>query len=327
MVTNVGLFSGSYARYAFETTFGTAIADGSLTTYFGHNVKFNRTIKNNIERIPDLNTRNYTKFGAKKVEGTWGADFQVSNFSFMKGVLGSVADAGSGPYTHTYSEANVPPSLTIQASEDLDTDSEQTLTGCLIDKFSMNLNVGEIVKGKLDGTYIKEVKDSTLNTNGNSQDAEDVFSFSHGTIELPTSTTIGEIQSCDVSISNNAELIWGLGSRFATQRAFKQRVYEFKINKIREQDSDFLDKLYGSTTTMSSANKPADTATLNLTLTNGLGTTLLRSFTMKVDSLQVDDFSSTLSPGDLTKEDVTLYALGLNSSSKAVYTNNTATSP
>lgn len=327
MVTQVGVFSSAYARYGYESAFGTSPGDSSLTTYFGHNVKFSRTIKNNIERIPNLNTRNYSKFAAKKVDGTWNADFQVSNLYFMKGVLGSVADAGAGPYTHTYNEANTPPSLTIQSSEDLDTDSETTMTGCLINKFTMNMNVGEVVTGKLEGTYVKEINDTTLNANGNSADSEEVFTFAHATLELPTSTTMLEVQSLDMAITNNADLIWGLGSRFATQRAFKQRVYEFKISKVRELSADLQDSLYGSTTTMSNPNTPSNVATLNLTLSNGLGTTLLRSFSIKVDNLQLDDITRPLTPGEITKEDATLYALALNSSSKSVYTNNTSTSP
>lgn len=245
----------------------------------------------------------------------------------MKGVLGSVADAGAGPYTHTYSEANTPPSITIQTSEDLDTDSEATLTGCLIDKCTLDMNVGEVIGTKLSGTYAKEIKDSTLNTNGNSADSEEVFTFAHATLELPTSSTILEVQSLSMSIMNDSELLWGLGSRFATQRAYKKRTYEFKINKIRELDSDFLDKLYGSTTTMSNPNKPADTATLNLTISNGLSTTNLRSFTMKIDNLQVDEETIALNTGDIIKDDVTLFGLSLDGSSKAVYTNNTSTSP
>lgn len=327
MVTNVGVGTTAYARYGYESTFGTSPGDSALTTYFGHNVKFSRTIKNNTERIPNLNSRNYGKFAARKVEGTWSSEFTVSNFYWMKGLFGSVATAGAGPYTHTYSEANTPPSITIQTSEDLDTDSEATLTGCVMDKATLSMNVGEVVTGKIDGTYIKEVKDSTLNTNGNSADTEDVFTFAHGTIELPNSTAIAEIQSCEFSFANNAELIWGLGSRFATQRAFKQRVYEFKINKIREQDSDFLDKLYGSTTTMSNPNNPANTATIELTLTNGLASTSTRSFVMLLDNVQVDEDTIAYTPGEVMKEDVTLFALALNSSSKAVYTNNTNAHP
>ena len=326
MATAIGNFSTSYARYAYEATFGTAPSDASITTYFGHNVKFSATAKNNIERIPELNTRNYGKYSAKKFEGTWAADFQVSNFYWMKSLF-SVATTGAGPYTHTYSEANVPTSMTIQQTEDLDTDSERTLTGCITDKMTLSFNTGDVVSGKLDGTYVKEIKDSTMNANGNGSDAEEVFTFAHATLELPTSTTLTEVQSLEISIANNSELIWGLGSRFATQRAFKQRVYEIKIGKTREADADLLDDFYGSTTTISNPNNPANIATLNLTVSNGLSTTNLRSFTMKLANLQVEDYSAPLTPGEIVKEDATLYALALDGTSKAVYTNNTASHP
>jgi len=327
MVNTVGTFATSYARYGYEATFGTSPGDAALTTYFGHNVKFTSTAKNNIERIANLNNRNYTQMAAKKFEGTWSSDAQASNFYWMKGVLGDVTDAGAGPYTHTYNETNCPPSITIQQSEDLATPSERTMVGCLINKASLNLTVGEVVTVKMDGTYASESKDAVLNTNGNGADAEDVFTFAHGVLELPTSTTLTEVQSVDISIMNNADLLWGLGSRFATERVFKQRVYEIKLGQTREADTNTLNKFYGSTTTLSNPNKPADVASLFLTMSNGLGGTALRQFDIKLVNLQVDEYSAPLIPGEVVKEGTTLYALALDPTTKAVYTNNTAVSP
>jgi hypothetical protein len=327
MATVVGVGTTSYVRYGYESTYGTSPGDSSLVTYFGHNVKFSPSAKNNIERIPEMNSRNYNKYAAKSFEGSYSLDFDVSNFYFMKGILGSVASVTTTSTAHTYSEANLPPGITIQSSEDLDTDSERTYTGCLMDKLTLSMNVGEIVKGRIDGMYQKEVKDSSLNTNGNSADTEEVFTFAHATVELPTSTTLTEVQSCEISITNNWEPIYGMGSRLFTQRAAKQRVYEIKLGKVREADSDLLNSFYGSTTTLANPNKPADVATFNLTLTNGLSTTSTRSFTMKLDSLQIDPYNIAYNPAEVLKEDVTLYATNLNSSSKAVYTNNTGTHP
>jgi len=328
MATNVGKFSSSYVRYGYESTYGTAVADGSLTTYFGHNVKFNATAKNNIEKIPNLNNRNYTKYAAKKFEGSWSADFQVSNWYWMKGVLGSVATTGGGPYTHTYNEAVTPPGITIQQSEDLDSDSERSFTGCLINEATVSFSVGDVVSGKLSGIYQKEAKDTTpLNANGNSADSEEVFTFAHATLELPQSTTLTEVQSLEISINNNWEPIWGLGSRLFTQRAAKQRDYLIKVKKTREADSDLLDDFYGSTTALANPNKPADIATMELTVTNGLATTSERSFTMLLDLIQVDEYGSPVNTGEVSNEDVTLFALNLNSSSKAVYINNTSAHP
>lgn len=324
-MANPGIGTKSYARYGYESVYNTAVADGSLSTYFGHNVKFTASPKNNFERIPNLNSRNYTRFAAKKFEGSFNADFDVSNFYFLKGLIGTPTTTGGGPYTHTYAESTTPSGATIQMSEDLDTDSERTLTGCIFDKATLNFNVGEVVTGRIDGLYASESKESTLNATGNATDSEEVFTFSHATLELPDTTTITLVDSLEMSVSNNAELIWGLGSRKASQRAFKTRAYEFKLNKIREQDTDLLDKFYGSATSLSDPNSPAPATTLQLTLTNGLSSTNLRRFIMTLGDIQVEDYSTTLNASEVVKEGVTLYALKV--SGALTYENNSSTHP
>lgn len=324
MVTQIGLGTTSYARYGYESAFGTAPADAALIQYFGHNIKFTPSIKNNVERIADLNNRNYTKIVAKKFEGSFTVDGEVASLYWMKAVLGSVADTGAGPYAHTYDEANTPPSITIQSSEDLDTNSERTFKGCSIDKCTFTLNVGEIATFRLDGMYKIETKDSTLNTNGNSFDPEEVFTVGQMFIELPNGTTLAEVESAEITITNNVEYIWDLNSRFATARAFKQRVYEVRIKKVREQDLDFLDKMYGDTATPGT---PTTSATFVMNLNNGLSSTSERSFVLGLANLMPDTHTLPYTPGEVLKEDVTLLALSLDPTLKAVYTNNTATAP
>ena len=319
-----GKGSSSYVRYGYESVFGTTPGDSSLTTYFGHNVKFTASPTNNIERIPNLNDRNYSKFAAKKFEGSFTVDFQASNFYALKGVLGSVSTDGGGPYNHKYSESATPSGATIQSSEDLGTDSERTFVGCVFNNYTLNANVGEVVTGRIDGIYRSESKDSTLNTNGNSTDSEDVFTFSHGTFEFPNSTTLAEVQSVELSVNNNAENLWGLGSRFATNIVHKQRVYEVRVGKIREVDTDLLDDFYGSSTTITNPGTPSNVATLKLTLSNGSTGTDLRRLVFELGNLQVAEYNSPLEPIEAIKENGTLYALNLGTASGAVYTNNTA---
>ena len=314
----------NYVHYAYENTYSTSPGDAAITGYFGHNVKFSASPKNNILRIPNLNSRNYTKYAARKFEGSFSADFDVSNWYFMKGAIGTPTTTGSGPYTHKYAEVNTPSGVTIQQSEDLDTDSERTLVGAVFDKTTVNFNVGEVITGKVDGFYASESKDSSLNTAGNAADSEEVFTFSHAYLQQPAGTTIGLIQSTDLTISNNVEMIWQLNSRLAQQRAYKQKVYEFKINKIREADVDILDKFYGGTTALTNPGTPASGASLTIAADNGLGGTSARSFVARFDNIMYDDYTAALEPGEVMKEGATIYALNLNSASGALYINNSA---
>ena len=322
-----GTGSLSYARYGFESTFNTSPGDGSLSTFFGHNVRFSATPRNNTERIPNLNTRNYSKYAAKKFEGSFTVDFQVSNWFFLKAIIGTVATTGAGPFTHTYTEADLPTSVTIQSSEDLDTDSERTFTGCVFDKFTCTMSTGDVLAGRIDGFYAQEAKDSTLNTTGNTSDSEEVFTFSQANLELPNATTQTEVQSLEMSITNNFEMIWGLGSRLATKRISKQRVYEFRLSKIRDLDADILDRFYGGTAALTDPGTPADTADLDILITNGESGTAERRFQALFDNIQVEDPSIPLNPTEVVKEDALLYALNLNGTSKAVYVNNDSSHP
>jgi len=327
MATNVGTGSLSYARFAFEPTFGTAVGDSTLSGSFGHNEKFTASPSNSNERIPNLNSRNYAKHVAKSFVGSWSVDFQASNFYHLQAVIGNATTTGSGPYEHKFAESNFLSGMTIQTSEDMDTDSERTLVGCMVNNWTLSMNQGEVVTGRMDGSYRSESKDTSLNTTGNTSDGEDVFTFAHAALEFPNATTLTEVQSLELSVTNNAEQIYGLGSRLATQQVWKQRTYDVTINKIREADSDLLDDFYGSSTTLQDPGTPANVATLTLVLDNGKTGTDNRSLVFELDDLQVADYNSPLEPIEAIKENATLQALSLGAASGAVYLNNSATFP
>ena len=85
---------GAYCNYGFESSYGTAVTG---TRVFGHGTKLTISRKNNLEPIWELGNRNAQTTAAKKYEGTGTLDFNLSNASFFRAVLGEVADAGGGP--------------------------------------------------------------------------------------------------------------------------------------------------------------------------------------------------------------------------------------
>ena len=311
MATEVGRGTNSHVRYAYEAVFGTAEADANISGMFGHGVTFSATARNNTERIANLNTRDYTKYAAKKFEGTFTVDFQLSNAFFLKGAVGNATTTGSDPYTHTY-DSSLTKGLsgaTIQSSENLDTDSERTFTGCLFNNTTLTMNVGDVVTGRIDGLYAKEAKDSTLNTTWETPDTEDVFTFAEATLEIPNATAKLEVQNVELSIANNVEMLWGLGSRIATKGVPKQRAYEVRMSRIREADADVLDLFYGNTTTLTDPSGAANTATLEITLDNEQATTAQRKIVILLDQIQFEDYNAPITVAELTKESVTAYAL------------------
>lgn len=306
---------GAYCNYGYEATYASA-ATG--TRVFGHGTKLTISRKNSMERVHSLGYRNAQANVAKKYEGSASLDFNMSNGSFLRAVLGAVADAGVGPYTHTYSETDAIPSFSIVNGVELGTnDYVSVLTGCKVNSCTISAAVDETVKVKLDCLY----KTETLATSGiGSQvaETEDLFTFAHGTLSLGGST-VGNVQSVELTINHNLEMVWGLGSRLATTGIGKTRTYDLKMTVAFSQNTDLLTKMLGSTSAPL-AGTPASVACV-LTFTNSGAGTAERSVVATFANVYLNEETLPLDVNEVIKEDVTGWAL---SCTNVVYTNNTA---
>ena len=308
----------SYCNFGFESSYGTA-AVGSRT--FGHGPKVTISRKNNMERIFALGSRNSAISVPKQYEGSASVEFVMSNGSFFRSIMGTVTDGGGSPYTHTYAEANTIPSFSILTGTELGSADEVTaLVGCKCSTATITAAVNEVVKVRMECPY----KTETLATGGlGSQvpETESPFVFSEGTLQLPSGVTIGNVQSVELTINNNTEGVFGLGSRFRTADVEKQREYNVKMTVAFCDVATLLTKFFGNAAAPSSTTI-APTATMVLTFTNGLSTTDTRSVVMTFTNVYLD--SETL-PKDVTeviKEDVDGWA---STCSGVVYSNNTTT--
>lgn len=305
--------------YGFETTYGTAITPART---FGHGIKGSVSAKNNMERIFGLGSRNATTEIAKKFEISGGVEFVLSQGTFLRAVLGAVADGGASPYTHTYSEANTLPSMTLQYGGDLGTnDLSYTVSGAKINSCTITGAVGEVAKVKLD--YLaKSVSVDTSGFIAQVAPTEDVYSFQQGTLEAPNGSTIANVQNVEITINNSLELIWGLGDRTATTNVPKQREYNIKITIVISDVTTFMSTFLGdSSNPYTPGSTVAPFATLRLTFDNGLSTSSTRKIVMSFANFYLDEDSFNLDPNEVIKEDVTGHAL---SCSSVVWSNNTA---
>jgi hypothetical protein len=299
----------SYINYGFETTYGSA---ASGTRVFGHGQKITVNRKRNIERIFGVGARNATNAQAKKYEG--------SATSFFRAILGSVADSGAGPYAHTYTEANTIPSFSIVTGTELGTNDEvAVLLGCKISSGTITTAVGELAKVRLETLYSNE----TLATSGiSSQVAEtfDAFTFAQGSIELPSGSVIGSVQSIEVTFSEGLEQLWGLGSYFATSGVEKTREYNFRMTVAFKDVTTLLTKFFGASGGPSST-MPAEQATLKLTWTNSGAGVAERSIVATFANINIDTETLPKDVNEIIKEDVDAFA---RSCTSVVWTNNTA---
>jgi len=322
MTTLVGKGVDITSNYGYENVaFGTIAA--TISQVFGNGASVSISQNNNTERLYSLGSRNAQKLVTKRYDGTWNTSFTLGNAYFLKGVMGTNATgtvSGTGPYTRVYEENNTIPSLSIANAINLDTDSMHNILGAKINSMSLDCNVGETIKVKLDGSFQKLTKTTTLATTV-SGDTEDPFVFSGASVQLG-STALVDVQSMNITVGNNLETLFGLGSRFATKGVEKAREYSFTINEAYEDDTSLHDKYLGSATTP--ATTPANTTKLVATFTNGLTGTNTRYLTVTFNTLQLPTYDYNVEINEILKENATLWAL---SSSGWTYCNNSTASP
>jgi len=309
----------AYVNYGFEATYGAGAVSSRV---IGHGQKISLSRRNNMDRVFALGQRNAYATVALKYEGTASIDFVLANASFFRAVLGTVADAGAGPlYTHTYSEANTPASFAIDTGTELGTNDEVTeLKGCMVQTCTMTAAQNETVKVRLECPYQNE----TLATSGiGSQVTEtyDLYSFAEGTLELPTGSVIADVQSFELTINNNLEQIYGLGSRFLTSQVAKIRQYDMRVTAVFKDVSTLLQKFYGNAAGPSTST-PAATATLKLTFTNGASSPDTRSIVATFANIFLNEETLPKDVNEVIKEDVSGWG---HSCSSIVWTNASAT--
>lgn len=296
----------SWVKYGWETTFGQTAT--TIDKSFGHGVRITTlTRRNNLERVFALGARNAQKLLVRKFEGVKTIEFQLANPWFFKAVMGTVTTTGSGPYTHTFSESDVLPSITIENDIATDTPSVAKLLGAKVATCVLTATVGEAVRVRLDVPYVNEIFSST--TSSPVAETFEIMTFAQGTLEMPMGTTVGLVQNVEVTIANNGEILWALGSRFGQQNVAKQREYTIRMSVAFQDSATILQKFYGGTS--GPVTSPAETATLNLIFDNGLTGTNQRQVKLAFTGIQFDEESLAQDPTAVILEDAVAFARNL----------------
>lgn len=303
---------GAYAQYKYESSYATA---GSPTTIpFGQGVSITTNRKNNMSRVYGIGNRNAQDVVAGKFEGNASIEFTMSNGWFLYGLLGSPAVTTSGAvFTHEYKEANPQVSFTVENGVNLDTDSVSALKGCVISSATLTAAVGEAVKVKLECPYADEVETTTLATSPVAEQwPSEPFTFAGGTLGI-AGTTYADIQSVELSVNPNTELIWGIGDRRAKSAVGKSREYSLKATMAFQDASKFLEKVWGNGAGPLSGATPACSAYATLTFTNNGAGSGAKTMVFNIGSIYFDEHSLPQNPNDVLKEDVSMHALYIGS--------------
>jgi hypothetical protein len=292
---------------------------------FGQGTKITVNRKNNMERIHGLGTRNATANVAKKFEGTATIEFLLGagettlahgGASWLRAVLGAIpTDAGATPYTHTYAESNTIFPFSVAHAFELGTnDYVGALIGCKVQSCTISAAVDEVAKVKLECPYRTETV-AIAGIGSAVVPTEVPLTFAQGTLSV-AGTTVGYVQSFELTINNNVEMVWGLGSRYSTAGPEKIRQYDIKMNVAFSDVTLLLEKFAGTTvpytaTALSTLN-PAGVACV-LTFDNGLTVINSRKIVFTFANLYLDSHTLPIDVNEVVKEDVSGWALSCTS--------------
>lgn len=327
MTNNYVSGANSIAIYAYENP---TKWDGVATAHtasdeayvpFGQGVDVSVARNNNAERIVGVGARNATASINKQYSGTATINGALTNAYWLLGVLGANTDGGvAGAYTHTYTEADRLPSFTTNTGFELgDDDVSNILLGCRANSLTVTAAVNEAVRFSIEAPYRYETVGTSLASNV--ADVEPVFTFAHGAIELPDGTVIAAVQSFELTINNNLESIYGVGSRFMVDQVAKNREYNFNMTAaFKDHTALFTRFLNGTNSATAPEAGTTEIATLKLTFTNDDGDIL--EFNMGNITLNEDTLPQNVN--EVVKENVTGWA---RSCTNTVYTNDIQTAP
>jgi hypothetical protein len=259
----------SYLLYGEESTLGTA---GTPNKHFGLVRSFNAEANNNTSyRRGFKGSASGGRDVAKPVYGavshSLSVDLDVINWAFLEYVLGAVS--GSDPYTYTGS--NTPASLTVAreivnpgAASD---DQDRQWLGCLIDSATIRCTVGEPVTVSLSMIGANSTIDTTVVSNV-ALPSGDLYTFAGASIELPNGTSLPNIiDSVEITITNNAVLVPGLGSRLGKAGRHRARDYKLRFT-VKYLDNDLITAVLGAVTP-DDTTEPTEFATIEFTFEQG----------------------------------------------------------
>jgi hypothetical protein len=274
----------SYIHFGYEDVFASgAIANKT----FGENVTIRSVdLKNNFKRIFRLGSRSAVGSFPNKFEGALSLEFDLSDPWFMKGVLGDVTTSGSNPYYHTFTEANKPPSLTIENGI---SGYVRKYLGAIIGDCRITTAVGdEPARVSLTMMYTNELRTSSSITQY--QSSGGVYPFSYGSFEYPTNSVVAQTESVELTITNNAAIKHSLGNRIGSRYDMRQRTYDVTTTHAFDNPTDYLEKAYGKATGPTSGHISGQ-ANMLIKLTNGASSTAIRTWTFNFGHAVIDRHS------------------------------------
>ena len=238
--------AGASVFYGYESAFG---AGATYNKVFGLNTRVNSlSVTTNRIDLGLLGQVEPTAFAYGQQQARMGVNFTFdsqTSHDIFKGIYGTAssskypADLGETKASVDLVDKSIAAKISIEtpsttgAGSDYGTGThtkmERLLKGGVIQTLGITANVGETVNGTCDLVFGKE--ESVTNPSSGSITEQDTvavagspYTFAHGVFKVSDGSalqTIGEVQSIDVNFNQNSELLYKIGSHYATD-AFKK---------------------------------------------------------------------------------------------------------
>jgi|TARA_R110000824_G_scaffold229860_1_gene417457 hypothetical protein len=235
--------AGSSVFYGYESAFG---AGATYNKVFGLNTRVSSlSVTTNRIELGLLGQVEPTAFAYGQQQARMGVSFTFdsqTSHNIFQGIYGEVS---SSKYPASLGEGALGASpdmvnKTLSAQISIETPSStgagsdygtgthtkmvRTLKGGIINSLGITANIGETINGNCDMTFGKEETVSNPATGSIvEQDTVGVagspYTFAHGVFKVSDGSalqTLGEVQSVDVTFNQNTELLYKLGSHYAT---------------------------------------------------------------------------------------------------------------
>jgi hypothetical protein len=330
--------ANSYLKYGWETTFATK--SSAMTKPFGLQQSVGSwTVNNSRKDLRKLGQVEREAFAYGQQNGSLSVEFILSNPWIFQALYGAPSTTGSSSdYTHTYPHATngqpktvqpISAEIGFQAEDATNATVVRSMLGGVLTGLSISTNIDDLVNVSADITYGNEADPSnTVSDFDTTPPADDIafpYTFAHGTLKWydgSSLSTVAEVQSANISFTQNVNLLYRIGSNKATA-AYRQG---FDINGSFQASwkddaifTQMLDQINANPTTELSS---GTTTVLELKFTNGASGTSEKTITMNVYGVAIDSQSvDGIRPVDPVFETVNWEARGVT----IVADNSTAT--
>lgn len=327
--------TGSLAslRWVLEPTFNADAMDvtDTIPKVFGRGQRLTSFARNeNMEAIYELGKRVISYGAFKQTEGTLGLEWVLSNPWFLYLLLGkyTAPTEMAAPFIHTFDSAKRLPTFRTRVDVDLgvseddigatnDDNVAREVTGCVLNQVTISAAVGELVKCRADALFAKEqpvldtfeAQPEEILIASAVQDTDDHYAFEPYTFvhcgvydnDVSSTIPIAEVQSFELTLNNNAQLIWGLGDNFAVN-AYAQALDLTGRLSVTFKDAVVINKLR----TRSASYKILITNDPDGLIEAGINPERVRTIEITGQGLLWNEHSTNIEPNALVLEDIGL---------------------